>query len=57
VRALEIVANPRKRQSTAQTVENLISTDWIPAFAGMTALVCRKRVRALHADHDSAYDL
>ena len=28
---------PRKRESTPQTFENALSTDWIPAFAGMTA--------------------
>jgi hypothetical protein len=28
---------PRKRESTPRTVRNALSTDWIPAFAGMTA--------------------
>ena len=28
---------PRKRESTRQTFGNALSTDWIPAFAGMTA--------------------
>jgi hypothetical protein len=28
---------PRKRESTPQTSEDAVSTDWIPAFAGMTA--------------------
>ena len=27
---------PRKRESTPQTFGNALSTDWIPAFAGMT---------------------
>ena len=27
---------PRKRESTRQTFGNTLSTDWIPAFAGMT---------------------
>jgi hypothetical protein len=27
---------PRKRESTPQTPANALSTDWIPAFAGMT---------------------
>jgi hypothetical protein len=28
---------PRKRESTPQTFGNVLSSDWIPAFAGMTA--------------------
>ena len=28
---------PRKQESTQQTFGNVLSTDWIPAFAGMTA--------------------
>ena len=29
---------PRKRESTLQTFGNALSTDWIPAFAGMTGV-------------------
>jgi hypothetical protein len=29
---------PRKRKSTPQTFGNALSTDWIPAFAGMTGV-------------------
>ena len=29
---------PRKRESTRQTFRNALSTDWIPAFAGMTGV-------------------
>jgi hypothetical protein len=29
---------PRKRESTPQTLANKLSTDWIPAFAGMTCV-------------------
>ena len=29
---------PRKRESTPQTSGNALSTDWIPAFAGMTGV-------------------
>jgi len=29
---------PRKRESTPQTFANPLSTDWIPAFAGMTSV-------------------
>jgi hypothetical protein len=29
---------PRKRESTPQTLGNVLSSDWIPALAGMTAL-------------------
>jgi len=30
---------PRKRESTSQTLGNALSTDWIPAFAGMTGVL------------------
>jgi hypothetical protein len=29
---------PRRRESTAQTIENAPPTEWIPAFAGMTSV-------------------
>ena len=31
-------SSPRKRESTPQTFRNALSTDWIPAFAGMTGV-------------------
>jgi hypothetical protein len=29
---------PRRREATAQVIENVPTTDWIPAFAGMTGV-------------------
>jgi hypothetical protein len=47
---------PRKRESTPQTFGNALSTDWIPAFAGMTGVSLRgqDRPRIGRGDRDVA---
>jgi hypothetical protein len=34
----QVQSFPRKRESTPQAIGNTTTTDWIPAFAGMTSV-------------------
>jgi hypothetical protein len=35
----QFLSFPRRRESTLQAIENMTTTDWIPAFAGMTGVM------------------